>query len=56
MSGAKPVPATVDMTYEASVVPSMSVMQQHTMTMQIQPEGVDKKSFHGLNTPQYTAG
>jgi PAS domain-containing protein len=56
MSGAKPVPATVDMTYEVSVVPSMSVMQQHTMTMQIQPEGVDKKSFHGLNTPQYTAG
>jgi hypothetical protein len=56
MGGAKPVPATIDMTDEVSVVPGISVMQQHTMTLQTQQEGGIKKNFHGLNTPQYTAG
>ncbi|KAL7433818.1 hypothetical protein ACHAXH_005912 [Discostella pseudostelligera] len=53
---AKPVPATIDMSFDMSVVPSMGVLQQQTMTMQTQPDGVNKKNFHGLNTPQYTAG
>lgn len=53
---AKPVPATIDMSFDVSVVPSMGVLQQQTMTMQTQPDGVNKKNFHGLNTPQYTAG
>ncbi len=56
MGGAKPVPATIDMTDEVWVDPGMSVMQQHTMTLQTQQEGAIKKNFHGLNTPHYTAG
>ena len=58
--GLKPVPATAEMSPGQQLngmQPQQQQLQQplqHTMAMQ-QPEAV-KQNFHGMNTPQYTAG
>jgi len=56
LGGLKPVPATTEMSPDIPVGLRLNVVQQTTMPMQSQPEQVNKQSYHGLHTPQYTAG
>jgi hypothetical protein len=56
LGGLKPVPATAELSSDIPVGLRLNVVQQTTMPMQSQPEQVNKQNYHGLHTPQYTAG